>query len=175
MRDEAAPAKTARAKQLSQHPASVVSAASVQDAKVFFAGNTPISERFNDVYFAREDGLTESREVFLAGNDLPQRWQAIRDYRLVETGFGTGLNCLATWFAWRNQQPSDGTLHYLSIERFPLREPDLAAALSHWPELAELAAQLLCAYPSRVPGCHRLDFPADRFQLSSYSLCRRLG
>ena len=60
------------------------------------AGDVPVSSRFDDPYFSLEDGLAETRHVFLNGNDLPQRF---RDgFHIAELGFGTGLNFLAAYY-----------------------------------------------------------------------------
>ena len=120
-------------------------------------GGDPLSLDFGDVYYSGDDGLAESRYVFLQGNGLPQRWEnePAGRFTIAETGFGTGLNFLLTWQAWRDT-PAAPPLHYLSIEKYPLARPDLARALSAWPGLAPLADELLRHYPGLVPGQHRL-------------------
>ena len=61
-------------------------------------GEVPVSTRFDDPYFSLENGLDETRYVFLSGNCLPERF---RDgFHVAELGFGTGLNFLATLAAW---------------------------------------------------------------------------
>ncbi len=120
----------------------------------------PRSEQFEDSYFSHAGGADESRHVFLAGNRLPERWPSDR-FTIVETGFGTGLNFLTTWQAWR-QQGGAGVLHYLSIEAYPVSRDDLAQALGHWPELEELSGALLADYPPPLPGLHRLVFDDGR-------------
>ena len=35
----------------------------------------PKSDRFDDIYFSAQDGLAETRHVFMKGNDLPAKWQ----------------------------------------------------------------------------------------------------
>ena len=62
-------------------------------------GDVPVSTRFNDPYFSLENGLAETRHVFLAGNDLPARFRG--GFHVGELGFGTGLNLLAALDAWR--------------------------------------------------------------------------
>ena len=60
---------------------------------------TPISEQFDDIYFAKAGGFDESNHVFLESNDLPERFANLHDnehFVIMETGFGTGLNFLAT-------------------------------------------------------------------------------
>jgi tRNA 5-methylaminomethyl-2-thiouridine biosynthesis bifunctional protein len=126
----------------------------------------PRSRLFGDVYYSRENGLAESRHVFLLGNALPQRWLAhqARHFCIAETGFGTGLNFLLTWQAWR-QLPSSPHLHFVSLERYPLAREDMARALAAWPELGELAQVLLEQYPGLQPGQHRLVFEKGRLTL----------
>ncbi len=100
----------------------------------------PVATRFDDPYYSVDNGLNETRHVFLAGNRLPERF---RDgFRIAELGFGTGLNFLAAWQMWRDSGVG-GTLHFASFEAFPMHAADMAKALENWPELAELAAPLL--------------------------------
>lgn len=123
----------------------------------------PLSAHFDDVYFSRLDGLAESRYVFLQHNQLPQRFAALADaptsvFTVGETGFGTGLNFLATWQLWREVAPKQARLHFISVEKYPLAAADLARALALWPTLEPLTQQLLAAYPAITgPATHRLQ------------------
>lgn len=111
-------------------------------------GGTPVSTAFDDVYFSREDGLAESRYVFLEGNNLPTRAQNItRPFHVVELGFGTGLNFLALWQAWQ-QAGIKTPLVYSSIEKFPLTVDEMQQAHSVWPELQAYTKPLQAAYAS---------------------------
>ena len=127
----------------------------------------PVSTEFGDIYYSRHDGLEESRYVFLQGNHLPGRWSTHqrRHFCIGETGFGTGLNFLLTWQAWREQPEPRPELHYLSIEKSPLSQSDLARALSNWPSLQPLAKILLEHYPGLLPGQHRLLLDQGRVRL----------
>lgn len=133
---------------------------------------TPVSRAFDDVYFSNDNGLEETRYVFLGGNQLPQRFSThTRDLFIVaESGFGTGLNFLTLWQAFdqfRAQQPAAALqrLHFISCEKYPLTQADLAAAQARWPELAPWATQLQQQWPSALPGCQRLLFDGGRVTL----------
>lgn len=67
----------------------------------FRADGTAFSEAYGDIYHSAAGALGQARHVFLAGNGLPGRWRGRRRFTIVETGFGTGLNFLATWLGWR--------------------------------------------------------------------------
>lgn len=129
----------------------------------------PVSKQFGDVYFSKDNGLLETRHVFLNGNDLTERLALLEPHAYFcvgETGFGTGLNILALWQLWQQVRPDNSShLHVISVEKFPLSKPDLIRALNAWPELQPLAEQLLAQYPLPIAGCHRLNFPNERFSL----------
>ncbi|MFC4671432.1 tRNA (5-methylaminomethyl-2-thiouridine)(34)-methyltransferase MnmD [Seohaeicola nanhaiensis] len=99
-------------------------------------GRIPVSRRFDDPYFSLDNGLDETRHVFLAGNGLPDRF---RDgFHIAELGFGTGLNLLATIQAWPG-----GNLQFTSFEAFPMEAAEMAQALAAFPDLAPLVPGLL--------------------------------
>ncbi|MBW8302517.1 MAG: tRNA (5-methylaminomethyl-2-thiouridine)(34)-methyltransferase MnmD, partial [Brevundimonas sp.] len=124
---------------------------------VWTEDGAPRSGRFGDIYFSREDGLAETRAVFLAGCGLPEAWRGRRRFTVAELGFGTGLNIAALLDLWRREGPPEGRLHIFSIEGFPLERDEAARALSAWPELADAAGALLDAWPAPTPGFHRMD------------------
>lgn len=119
----------------------------------------PRSGRFGDVYFSRDDGLAESRAVFLQGCDLPGAWASRQGFTVAELGFGTGLNIAAVLDLWRRTRPEGARLNVFSVEGFPLTVEEARRALSNWPELAEPAEALLEAWPEATPGFHRVDLP----------------
>jgi tRNA 5-methylaminomethyl-2-thiouridine biosynthesis bifunctional protein len=133
-----------------------VSYTPIVPAELTFDGNgIPYAPAYGDCYHSASGALEQARQVFLAGNDLPARW-ADRDFVVLETGFGLGLNFLATWAAWK-QHPGR-RLHYVAIEKHPFRRDDLARLHDRWPELATLAERLQAQWPLPLPGLHRLDF-----------------
>lgn len=119
----------------------------------------PISSQFNDIYFSNDNGLEETRYVFLTQSNLPQRWHTHNDnhFTIAETGFGTGLNFLATWqwfdqFTQQYPQAKLKTLHFISFEKYPLSHADLIKAHLVWPELKQYATQLQQNYLLHNPN-----------------------
>ncbi|MBT6137285.1 MAG: bifunctional tRNA (5-methylaminomethyl-2-thiouridine)(34)-methyltransferase MnmD/FAD-dependent 5-carboxymethylaminomethyl-2-thiouridine(34) oxidoreductase MnmC [Rhodospirillaceae bacterium] len=129
-------------------------------------GKTPVSTRHDDAYFASDDGLAESRHVFLAGCGLPDAWRGREVFVVGETGFGTGLNFLALWDLWRQAPSRPGMLHFLSVEAYPMSREQLARAMAPWQELRPLADELLAAWPEPHPGFHRLFLAEGRIALT---------
>ncbi len=127
---------------------------------------TPQSETYGDIYHSADGGPGQARHVFLHGNGLPQRWQGRERFILLETGFGTGLNFLATWAEWKNDPSRCGRLHDLSVEKHPFQREDLAQLHQPWPELQELSQALRAAWPTLTPGFHRLEFDQGRVVLT---------
>jgi len=131
----------------------------------FAADGTPYSAEFDDIYHSVDGGLEQARHVFLGGNNLPAAWQGRERFVVVETGFGLGLNFLATWQAWRDDPQRCGQLHFVSVEQRPFRRDDLAQLHRRWPELARFATELAAAWPPLTPGFHRLAFEGGRVVL----------
>lgn len=138
-------------------------------ALLFGDDGAPRSTAFDDVYFSRAGGLAESEAVFLAGCGLPDGWAGRARFTIAELGFGTGLNTLAAWRAWRDTRtlrPAGAVLHFVSFEAHPLDHGDAARALALFPEVSDLAAKLLARWPWPVFGTQRLWFPEDGFCLT---------
>lgn len=103
-------------------------------------GTIPISRKFDDPYFSLDNGLAETRHVFIDGNDLPARFGG--DFHIGELGFGTGLNFLTVWKVWE-EAGSQGTLTFTTFEAFPMAIEDMKNALVAFPEVAPWAAKMI--------------------------------
>ncbi|MCM7102706.1 bifunctional tRNA (5-methylaminomethyl-2-thiouridine)(34)-methyltransferase MnmD/FAD-dependent 5-carboxymethylaminomethyl-2-thiouridine(34) oxidoreductase MnmC [Enterobacter hormaechei] len=145
----------------------------IQPANLEFnAEGTPVSRDFDDVYFSNDNGLEETRYVFLEGNHLSTRFpeHPRRLFVVAESGFGTGLNFLTLWQAFDQYRAAypEATLqrlHFISFEKFPLTAHDLRLAHQRWPELAHWAEQLQTQWPPAIGGCHRLILDDGRVTL----------
>jgi tRNA 5-methylaminomethyl-2-thiouridine biosynthesis bifunctional protein len=111
------------------------------------------------VYFSRDDGLAESRAVFLAGCGLPDTWAGRARFTVGELGFGAGLNIAALLELWSRTRPPGARLRVFTIEADPLLATDASRALSAWPELAPVAGLMTARWPGRARGFHRIDLP----------------
>ena len=118
---------------------------------------TPVAAAMDDVYYSAENGLEETRAVYLAACGLPERWSGRENFTVAELGFGTGLNLLALWQMWRTHRPSPtARLNFVSFEGFPMTATDAARALSRWPELAEFSKTLIARWPERARGVQQI-------------------
>ena len=118
----------------------------------------PVSREYDDVYYSTDNGIAESRYVFLEGSQFLAHAKK-RRLTIAETGFGTGLNCLLAVEAWLNagdQRAADSTLHYVGFEAQPLNKSELQRAWEKWPSLSYLARRLIEDWPQATLGCHRL-------------------
>src|SRR6266581_41532 len=137
-------------------------------ARLAFQEGIPYSEAFGDVYHSASGGHAQARHVFLAGNDLPARWAGRGRFVILETGFGLGLNFLATWQAWRRDPARCGRLHFVSVEKHPFSLQDLRALHERYPELRQEAAELHARWPVLVPGGHRAELEGGRVVLTLF-------
>lgn len=122
------------------------------------------SPGYGDIYASRSNAWGQARTVFIEGCELPARAPDLPVIRLLETGFGLGVNFLATW-AWLRQTACPSRLRYVAIEKHPFTAKDLRAALAiALPSapatlvdlLQALAEQLLAAWPPLIPGFHTI-------------------
>lgn len=126
------------------------------DRTLWKENGVPVSERFDDPYFSLENGLAETRHVFLSGNDLPGRFTP--GFHIAELGFGTGLNLIAARLAWR-AAGIGGRLRFTSFEAFPMAPGEALTALAAFPEAAPFAEDVaeLLSHPLRPLLCEDVE------------------
>lgn len=122
------------------------------------------SPLFGDVFASRDSAWGQAQAVFIEGCELPRRAMAVPCIRLLETGFGLGVNFLATW-AWLRQTSYGTRLRYTATEKYPFTAEDLRTALAisiasapaeRVSELQALAERLVAAWPPLIPGFHTI-------------------
>src|SRR5512139_3602961 len=131
-----------------------------------FKDGVPYSAAYGDIYHSADGGAGQARHVFLQGCGLPLAWAGRGRFVVLETGFGTGLNFLTTWAAWRDDPVRPARLHFLSVEKHPFRAEELARLHAQWPEFSPLSTELLANWPTLTPGFHRIALDGGRVQLT---------
>lgn len=131
---------------------------------------TPVSREFDDIYFSPENGLEETKHVFLKGNGLEERFsssQTHHAFSILELGYGTGLNFFAAWQLWRNCKNKSNcrVLRFTSFEKYPLESDDIRRAISAFPELSDLLELFLRKYKVLIPGCNTFLFETENLIL----------
>lgn len=135
------------------------------------------SPRFQEGYHSRSGALAQASTVFLAGCGLPGRWRGRDRFTVLETGFGLGLNFLATWAAWEADPQRSEQLHFVSIEAYPVGPQDIvrnaqacmqkrADALPVNVRTFELAQTLALAWQNLHGGVQHRWFANGRVQLT---------
>jgi tRNA 5-methylaminomethyl-2-thiouridine biosynthesis bifunctional protein len=140
--------------------------AAITPAHLDWRGNTPYAAAFDDIYYSTDGGIGQAQHVFLRGNGLPEAWRGRERFVILETGFGSGLNLLATWAAWLADPEACPQLHYLAAEKHPFTAADLTQLHAQHPEFAALSSELIARWPPLTPGFHRLDLADGRLRLT---------
>jgi tRNA 5-methylaminomethyl-2-thiouridine biosynthesis bifunctional protein len=134
----------------------------------FTQPGVPYSEAFDDVYHSTAGGVGQARHVFLNGNDVTKRWAGRERFVILETGFGAGINFLATWQAWRGDPLRPRRLHFVSIEKHPFAAADAKSIFASLAEIRGEAAELEAKWPTLVPGAQRIELDGGSVVLTLF-------
>ena len=102
--------------------------------------------------------LEHARHVFLDGCGVPEAWAGQAQWRVLDTGFGTGLNFLATWHAWRTDPLRPRLLHYAVVAPDTPDFTEILRSVATYPALQPLAESLAAQWQGLTPGFHRFSF-----------------
>lgn len=143
----------------------------MQFAKLRWDNQQPYSLDFDDIYYDSDDGLAETEYVFIQHNQLTERFTALSEsltksaFTIIETGFGTGLNCLCAIQHFIDHAPANTTLKFISIERYPLTREDFIKANQSWPMFNGLATAIQASYGQLIDGLNQFQLSNGRIQL----------
>ncbi len=100
-------------------------------------GVSIISKDYEDRYF-QDNGYEESKEVYVDGNNLEERWESFlgSSFTIGELGFGLGLNFLTTLKCWLEKDRSF-FLDYIGIDKKVLVKENLDLLEKTFPNLSE--------------------------------------
>lgn len=103
----------------------------------------------------------QARHLFLGGCGLldgpAAPWSGQAQWHMLETGFGLGLNFLATWHTWRACPNRPKRLFFSAIDAQPVSAQDIRRGAAPFPELQALANTLAGHWHGLLPGVHRLE------------------
>lgn len=141
-------------------------------AKINFRDHTPVAAEFDDIYFSTQSGIDETKHVFIKYNQLTKRFSQLQDndiFVIGETGFGSGLNFLVTLNLWQQVVKTKAKLFFISFEKHPLSQTDMAQILSKLKpsdpidDYSSNIQELLSQYYLPLPATHRLHFSNNIF------------
>lgn len=113
--------------------------------------------QYGDIYFVPNNGVAESEFVFIQGCKIPEMTAETKyTQTILEFGFGTGLNFLLSLHAYAKQNKAH-LLHFISIEKHPIKIPDLQQIYTFLPAyLKPYADTVIQSYPPLIQGIHTL-------------------
>lgn len=133
----------------------------------------PVSNVYDDVYFNTENGLEEIEHNFIECNFLTERFANLApkaSFRIVETGFGSGLNFLRAVELFLEKANPSSELHFISFEKHPMVLEDLTKAHQLLPKnrtkFIQAAKDLQANYPLLLPGWHDVYLFENRVRLT---------
>ncbi len=140
--------------------------ADTQYAEIEWLNGVPFSPMFNDFYCSCESGQEESKYVFIEHSQFIDKIKSLKEnshFTIAEAGFGAASNFLTTLIKWKEIAPPNTSLHYISIEKYPLKPQDLKQILQLFPELYANAHELLAQYYLLTKGYHRITLSKNVF------------
>jgi len=84
-------------------------------------------------YHSLHGAIQESQHVFIEAGLMPWLQRGEKQLRILEMGFGTGLNALLTWMRAKQARQA---VYYVSIEQFPLTA-EQATSLNYCSQLGQ--------------------------------------
>ncbi len=107
----------------------------VEHHNTILDGGSIASKDYEDRYF-QDNGFDESKEVYIGGNNLEERWESFSGscFTIGELGFGLGLNFLTTMHCWLKKQRSFN-LDYIGIDKKILEKRNLVLLEEAFPNL----------------------------------------
>lgn len=119
------------------------------------SSGTPMASDYGDVYFSRNDGIAETRYVFIEGNNLEERLRSYTEntpFVIGETGFGTGSNALILALYLKEKGLNNIPVHFVSTELHPIQKEELASILSEVPAFKDIMHKLIDSYDALIEG-----------------------
>ena len=126
--------------------------------------DTLYSPRYQQTFHSIHGALTESTHIFLDGTGVKTRLMAQKPTRILEVGFGTGLNFFLTA---EQSLATETPLHYVALEK-DLLSTEVLTGLNHYKQLPAITPlyEAFLAWRSQLPT----PLAEDRYQWEFESL-----
>lgn len=119
---------------------------------------------WNEQYHSHHGAINEAVHVYIeAGLVHYAQLHGTRDIRVVEYGFGTGLNA---WLTWQAAINNDLHVHYTAIEAYPV-EPEMVAQLNFDALMPDFEQSVMDLHKVPWEESHRLD---DHFTIEKQEI-----
>ena len=107
----------------------------VEHHRITSDGESIASKDYEDRYF-QVNGFEESKEVYIDGNNLEERWESFSGscFTIGELGLGLGLNFLTMMHCWLKKERSFN-LDYIGIDKKILEKSNLIMLEEAFPNL----------------------------------------
>ena len=107
----------------------------VEHHKIASDGGSIACKDYEDRYF-QDNGFNESKEVYIDGNNLEERWESFSGscFTIGELGFGLGLNFLTMMNCWLKKERCFN-LDYIGIDKRVLERKNLILLEEAFPNL----------------------------------------
>lgn len=115
--------------------------ASFQPQPTGDGSDTLYSAEYGETFHSTFGALTETEHVFLDGTGIKQRLAEGQSARVLEVGFGTGLNF---WVTAQYSQTAGALLEYVALEKYVLPAATLAGLNHH--QLPAVAQDIRLAF-----------------------------
>ena len=115
-------------------------------------------------------GSAPRRPGLLHACSLPAAWAGQRQWRILATEFGTGLDFLAAWRGWKDDPQRPSILHFVALAESAVPAAEILRSVNELgavdelravddpPSLLPLAQVLEREWYGLLPGVHRLGF-----------------
>lgn len=125
--------------------------------------STLLSDQFEVTYHSKYGAIEESTHVFINAGLLKLYEEGLRDIRILEYGFGTGLNALLTFMKTKELEIK---VQYVGLELYPLSQ-DIYQNLNYCTLLGTSADDLITVHEM---GWMSDIQPSQSFSIDNYKI-----
>lgn len=123
---------------------------------------TIFHSELNTSYHSIYGAVQESKYVFIQNGLIPLLNTKKEKIKILEIGFGTGLNCLLTYLEWKNfSNYASKSIDFIGIEKYPI-DDSMITLLQNYPPFNEHKNIFQQMHSIKANTHHKFD---NKFQL----------